>query len=237
LDGPSSNPSVEFEASAGIVIPTANATAVEDITANFKVESTEPAIVTPAGIVVDTPAGSTVTVPVSVPVTAAQTMATTAATAEKLKAKKKPGEVTIVNDDKLTKLPDGIVDRSLGTSFFFLFECSNNNKGRNSKLHFSTFGMNTLGFVRYQGPRLSDASSDSASDAQLFLLPKFHSEHLYGTIDVLVPAEHLHFQKNLAIETRAVWGTDVYADDSDVVASMFFNLRHLMITIILTWLG
>ncbi|KAJ3414090.1 hypothetical protein HDV05_007124 [Chytridiales sp. JEL 0842] len=106
--------------------------------------------------------------------------------------KKGPGEITVVNDEKLIKLPEGYADRCLGK-------------------------------VHYHGPYMTDPTSDSPSDAQLFLLPKFTSEHLYGTIDVLVPAECLHWEGNLAIQCRAVWGTDVYTDDSDVVAMIIHS--------------
>ncbi|KAJ3072936.1 hypothetical protein HDU98_002581, partial [Podochytrium sp. JEL0797] len=52
------------------------------------------------------------------------------------------------------------------------------------------------------------------------LLPPFDSSHLFKTIDVRVSAPHLSFARNPQVANRAVWGTGVYTDDSDVVAAV-----------------
>lgn len=57
---------------------------------------------------------------------------------------------------------------------------------------------------------------------ELFVLPAFTSEHYYSTIAVRIPAEYLLFSTNLAIQNRALWGTEIYSDDSDIVASKYY---------------
>ncbi|KAI8831966.1 histone deacetylation protein Rxt3-domain-containing protein [Chytriomyces cf. hyalinus JEL632] len=75
-----------------------------------------------------------------------------------------------------------------------------------------------LGSVVYRLPTRSDPGSSDLASLNLFLLPQFDSSHLYATIDVRISAEHLSFMRNPAVQCRAVWGTDIYTDDSDVVA-------------------
>ncbi len=76
----------------------------------------------------------------------------------------------------------------------------------------------TLGHVTYMGPKCRVPHSNRASDLQLFLLPEFTLRDHFKTIQVRVPAEFLT-HANAAVRLNAVWGTDVYTDDSDVVAS------------------
>nr|KAJ3419430.1 hypothetical protein HK105_006963 [Polyrhizophydium stewartii] len=57
--------------------------------------------------------------------------------------------------------------------------------------------------------------SNRAADLQLFLLPQFTPKHHYATIEVRIPAEFLTYRGNIAVRKSALWGTDVYTDDSD----------------------
>ena len=74
------------------------------------------------------------------------------------------------------------------------------------------------GQVIYRGASMREISLSDPSNLDLFLLPAFNTSHLYSTIEVRIPAEHLTFRDNLAVRCTSVWGTDVYTDDSDVVA-------------------
>lgn len=51
------------------------------------------------------------------------------------------------------------------------------------------------------------------------LLPDFVCNHLNCTIDVRIPRYQLYHNDN--VYQRHVWGTDVYTDDSDVVAILY----------------
>lgn len=55
--------------------------------------------------------------------------------------------------------------------------------------------------------------------------PQF-ADHLYSTLKVKVPYKFLNWE-NDAIKARAVWGTDVYTDDSDIVAGKLYH-HHLI---------
>jgi hypothetical protein len=50
------------------------------------------------------------------------------------------------------------------------------------------------------------------------LLPNLEENGLNGVMEIRVPARYLTFE-NTRVRKRAVWGTDIYTDDSDVVAS------------------
>ncbi|KAJ3269105.1 hypothetical protein HK104_005182, partial [Borealophlyctis nickersoniae] len=104
---------------------------------------------------------------------------------EELKKTLKPGEVGVINDDRLLLIPKGVEERFLG-------------------------------HVVYTGARMPH--SNRVADTELFLLPAFTIEHHYSTIEVRIPAEQLTMKGNLGVKRNAVWGTDVYTDDSDVVA-------------------
>lgn len=75
------------------------------------------------------------------------------------------------------------------------------------------------GHVVYTGAKSRTPHSNRASDLQLFLLPPFCAKHHYATIEVRIPSEFLTYRGNVAVRKSALWGTDVYTDDSDVVAS------------------
>ncbi|KAJ3025733.1 UNVERIFIED_CONTAM: hypothetical protein HDU68_006754 [Siphonaria sp. JEL0065] len=60
--------------------------------------------------------------------------------------------------------------------------------------------------------------SPPTTDSDLFLLPELNSNHLFATLQVRVPREHLSFKSNKGVTSRALWGTDIYTDDSDIVA-------------------
>ncbi|KAJ1561507.1 hypothetical protein HK405_003719 [Cladochytrium tenue] len=75
-----------------------------------------------------------------------------------------------------------------------------------------------LGYAYYRGAKMRNKASADSSNLDLFLLPSFNTSHLYGTFEVKIAAEYLTFKSNLAVRYNAVWGTDVYSDDSDVVA-------------------
>ncbi|KAJ3331752.1 hypothetical protein HDU76_002308 [Blyttiomyces sp. JEL0837] len=110
----------------------------------------------------------------------------------------KIGNVTVVNDERLMVLLEGVEDRCLG--------------------HFL-----------YTGARMKDRVSDHASDLELCLLPPFNTSHLYGTMDVRIPAEFLTYNDNLAVKYQCVWGTDIYADDSDIVAALVHSGAYRLI--------
>ncbi|KAJ3130854.1 hypothetical protein HK100_007334 [Physocladia obscura] len=76
----------------------------------------------------------------------------------------------------------------------------------------------SLGHVLYRQPYGRSPSSNDPADLDLFLLPEFSSESLYKLIEVRVSANHLSFSDNLGVQARAIWGTDIYTDDSDIVA-------------------
>ncbi|KAJ3143975.1 transcriptional regulatory protein rxt3, partial [Irineochytrium annulatum] len=76
----------------------------------------------------------------------------------------------------------------------------------------------SLGYVIYDGAHMADRKSDKAADMKLFLLPAFNTSHLYATIEIRIPAEFLTFNENIAVKHQALWGTEIYTDDSDIVA-------------------
>ncbi|KAJ3186093.1 hypothetical protein HDU85_001011 [Gaertneriomyces sp. JEL0708] len=107
--------------------------------------------------------------------------------AKEAKRRCKPGDVAVVNDERLLRVPRGWRERSLG-------------------------------YVVYKGPTMRHPTSTHPDDIQLFLLPPFGPEHHYATVEVRIPARWLLYRNNVALRKGAVWGTDVYTDDSDVVA-------------------
>lgn len=54
------------------------------------------------------------------------------------------------------------------------------------------------------------------------VLPNLEA-NLNGIMEIRVPARYLTFE-NVRVKKRAVWGTDIYTDDSDIVASMSLML-------------
>jgi len=78
-----------------------------------------------------------------------------------------------------------------------------------------------IGFYLYHGPKSVNPNSDKPEDLELFILPAFTSEHYYSTIAVRIPAEYLLHSTNLALQNSALWGTEIYSDDSDIVASKY----------------
>lgn len=78
-----------------------------------------------------------------------------------------------------------------------------------------------LGHVVYTGAQSRAAHSNRAVDLELFLCPIFTEKHHFATIQIRVPAEYLTYRGNIAVRKSALWGTDVYTDDSDVVASNY----------------
>lgn len=52
------------------------------------------------------------------------------------------------------------------------------------------------------------------------LLPNLE-DHVNGLMEIRVPARFLTFE-NVKVKKRALWGTDIYTDDSDIVASKSF---------------
>ncbi|KAI8899562.1 histone deacetylation protein Rxt3-domain-containing protein [Globomyces pollinis-pini] len=80
-----------------------------------------------------------------------------------------------------------------------------------------------LGHVIYTGAKSRTAHSNRAVDLELFLCPRFTEKDHYATIDIRIPAEFLTYRGNIAVRKSAVWGTDVYTDDSDVVAMIIHS--------------
>ncbi|TPX48189.1 hypothetical protein SeLEV6574_g02175 [Synchytrium endobioticum] len=76
-------------------------------------------------------------------------------------------------------------------------------------------GEKFLGHILYTGATVSIGNSNNIKQ---FLLPPFSDKDHYATIDVRIPAKYLSFKDNIAVDNMAIWGTDVYTDDSDVVA-------------------
>ena len=79
-----------------------------------------------------------------------------------------------------------------------------------------------LGHIVYTGATSRAHHSNRGADLELFLIPEFNSTHHFATIQVRIPAEFLSYRGNIAVRKSALWGTDIYTDDSDVVASTFF---------------
>ena len=80
-----------------------------------------------------------------------------------------------------------------------------------------------LGHIVYTGATSRSHHSNRGADLELFLIPEFNSVHHFATIQVRIPAEFLSYRGNIAVRKSALWGTDIYTDDSDVVASNIFN--------------
>ncbi len=74
------------------------------------------------------------------------------------------------------------------------------------------------GHVIYTGAK-SRSGHNRAVDLELFLCPTFTPKHHFASIEVRIPAEFLSYRGNVAVRKSALWGTDIYTDDSDVVAS------------------
>lgn len=58
------------------------------------------------------------------------------------------------------------------------------------------------------------------------VLPNLEA-NLNGIMEIRVPARYLTFE-NVRVRKRAVWGTDIYTDDSDIVASTFVECVSYM---------
>ncbi|KAJ3024236.1 hypothetical protein HKX48_004509 [Thoreauomyces humboldtii] len=111
---------------------------------------------------------------------------------EEAKRKRKPGDVAVVNDERLTRVPRNMEEKHLG-------------------------------HIVYAGPRVRRPGCCRVEDVKLCLLPVFNSDHHYATIEIRIPAYLLTFKSNVAARLSAVWGTDVYTDDSDVVAMILHS--------------
>ncbi|ANB12500.1 Transcriptional regulatory protein RXT3 [Sugiyamaella lignohabitans] len=54
------------------------------------------------------------------------------------------------------------------------------------------------------------------------LLPRY-DDKINSVIQIRIPRRFLNHQTNLAIPERRLWGTDIYTDDSDIVAALYHN--------------
>lgn len=72
----------------------------------------------------------------------------------------------------------------------------------------------------YTGAVQHSKGMESLETLELFLLPKFSVLEHYALIQVRIPFEFLDLNWNLAVKASAVWGTEVYTDDSDVIAGI-----------------
>ncbi|KXS10871.1 Rxt3-domain-containing protein [Gonapodya prolifera JEL478] len=79
-----------------------------------------------------------------------------------------------------------------------------------------------LGSLRYHSPRYPRPALPTTSSVSLHPLPPFTGVDLYGVLEVRVPALECSVE-NLGVKKRAVWGTGVYTDDSDVVAALIHS--------------
>jgi hypothetical protein len=108
-------------------------------------------------------------------------------------------EIIVVNDSRLADAPLNIGDAPLASTSL-------------------GYGFTHSGYVIYSGAQSRAGHSNRAADLDLFLLPEFNSTHHYATIQVRIPAEFLSYRGNIAVRKSALWGTEIYSDDSDVVA-------------------
>ena len=87
-----------------------------------------------------------------------------------------------------------------------------------------------LGSVVYTGAKFKDVAESLGKPSQLtlFLLPSFERDMLGSTITVRIPGTFL-VKSNIAVVKHALWGTDFYTDDSDIVAgtSKLIQLLHI----------
>ncbi|KAJ3367447.1 hypothetical protein HDU91_001413 [Kappamyces sp. JEL0680] len=81
----------------------------------------------------------------------------------------------------------------------------------------------SLGHVIYTGAKSRTGHSNRAIDLDLFLCPAFTPKDHFATIEVRIPAEFLSYRGNIAVRKSALWGTDIYTDDSDVVAMIIHS--------------
>ncbi|KAJ3227802.1 hypothetical protein HK099_000056 [Clydaea vesicula] len=120
---------------------------------------------------------------------------------EEARRKKYLGEVPVINDECLTKIPEETLTVE-------------SSKFKNKTLR------KTIGPIIYTGAKVRIPFSTKPSDLELFLLPIFTRKDFYSTVEIKIPAELLLFSTNVALRVCAVWGTDVYSDDSDIVAAI-----------------
>jgi hypothetical protein len=80
-----------------------------------------------------------------------------------------------------------------------------------------------LGHVVYTGAQSRAAHFNRAVDLELFLCPAFTPKQHFATIQVRIPAEFLSYRGNIAVRKSALWGTEIYTDDSDVVAMIIHS--------------
>ncbi|KAJ3340074.1 hypothetical protein HDU93_007416 [Gonapodya sp. JEL0774] len=78
------------------------------------------------------------------------------------------------------------------------------------------------GSLPYQPPTYPRPSLPTTVSVRLRPLPLFASADLYGIVEIRVPLEEISVT-NLAVRKRAVWGTGVYTDDSDVVGALIHS--------------
>lgn len=67
-------------------------------------------------------------------------------------------------------------------------------------------------------------------------LPNFEGQY-NCLLDVLVPARYLSYDNEM-VKKKTIWGTDIYTDDSDVVASKLWNFcrfSKLLIALAVQW--
>ncbi|KAI8888345.1 Rxt3-domain-containing protein [Backusella circina FSU 941] len=57
-----------------------------------------------------------------------------------------------------------------------------------------------------------------------FLLPNLEN-HINGTVEIRVPSRYLTYETD-KVQKRALWGTDIYTDDSDVVAMIIHSGKY-----------
>lgn len=76
-----------------------------------------------------------------------------------------------------------------------------------------------FGEVKYTGAHfLQDTPIKSRDTLKLFLLPRFTESDIGSIVPVIIPSHHLIAYRNLSVRSRAIWGTEVYTDDSDIVS-------------------
>lgn len=81
----------------------------------------------------------------------------------------------------------------------------------------------SLGYITYTGAKSRNKTSNRASDLDLFLCPAFTPKDHFSTIQIGIKAEFLTYRGNVAVRKSALWGTDIYTDDSDIVAMIIHS--------------
>lgn len=79
--------------------------------------------------------------------------------------------------------------------------------------------------MQYAGASCKTPGVFELEGLSLFLLPRFSPQDYYSLLEIIIPKVYLSFQYNIAVDACAVWGTDIYSDDSDIVTGTLIFLK------------